>query len=146
MSSHCAIADFLKLGNNLVVSLHTHRYGGGTIAMVVDADNVSKFVDSFEDLNGECEWELWGLRDTWYPAVEGNSPEDALNKLRDKLSELRGNWYEVFFGIENLSIACKHPVVLREKCLVTTMEQLQSGRHMWNNGDDDVVAFFNTKE
>lgn len=35
MSKHCAIQEFLDQNVNLVVSLHTHRYGGGSLPIVV---------------------------------------------------------------------------------------------------------------
>lgn len=140
-TSHCAIRDFLELSPNFVVSLHTHRYGGSIIAMIVYADSVSKFVDSFEDNNGETEWELWGLADSWYPAAYADSVNGALNCLRDKLQACRDSWSIIHFGMEQLTASAPHPVASKSKCNVMTLGQLQLANDAWNHGPDEINFF-----
>ena len=140
MSQHCAIQEFLDQDVNLVVSLHTHRYGGGIVAMVCRHDRVEDFVDNVEDNNGETEWELWGMRDSWYPIVEGEGISDALNRLRAKLVAEKEDWTAIITGI---SIVPRFPSRAegRVKCKVVTVEQLRIAHTAWNLGAEPSVLF-----
>lgn len=140
MSKHCAIQAFMDLGNDLVVSLHTHRYGGGIVAMVCCSSNVNDFVDSVEDNNGESEWEHWGLRDSWYPIAEGEGISDALNRLRSKLEQCREDWSSIITAIE---IMPRFPcaAVARVKCKVVAIDQLRDAIQKWNDGVEITDIF-----
>jgi hypothetical protein len=140
MSKHCAIQEFLDLSVGLVVSLHTHRYGGGIIAMICPSDKVEDFVDSIEDNNGEMEWELWGLRESWYPIVEGTGVNDALNRLRAKLVAEKVDWATIITGI---SILPEFPRVhvKRVKCKVVTMSELHHVIAIWSQGEPVTDLF-----
>jgi hypothetical protein len=133
-TKHCAIQEFLDLDVGLVVSLHTYRYGGGIIAMVCPAGKVEDYVDSTEDNNGEMEWELWGLRDSWYPIVEGDGISDALNRLRAKLLAEKADWNAIITGI---SILREFPYVhgKRVKCKTVSMSELHHLNAIWAQGE-----------
>lgn len=133
MSAPCSILEFLEMGDDLVVSLHTHRYGGGIVAMVCRPDRLDDFVDSIEGNNGESEWELWGLRDSWYPVVEGSSINDALNRLRAKLKSDRAHWSVIHTAI-SIMPSFPSPAKERVKCKVVTFDDLHNAISKWNEG------------
>lgn len=143
MSEHCSIKEFLETTDNLVVSLHDARYGGGIIASVCCIDQVTKVIESFEDCNGEWEMQLWGLMDSWYPYAHGESINEALNLLRMKLTGYRDHWSAIRFGLI-LMASASPPAHCMKTCKVVTLTELEHAFAVWNTAtrNDPIVSFF----
>lgn len=139
--SHNTIEDFLSESDDLIVSLHSHRYNDAVIAIVCPSGSVSKFVDSVEGHNGEREWQLWGLMDSWYPIAAGCSSLDALKNLAIKLEKQRGEWSDVRFGIERVSVAAPYAAQGKFKCKVDTHAKLVESIYAWNHSAEEYPYF-----
>lgn len=143
MSGHCAIKEFIESTDNMVVSLHDARYGGGIIAAISYIDQVTKVIESFEDTGGELDVQLWGMMDSWYPYAHGEDINDALNLLRAKLVDNRDHWPAIRFGI--IQVASESPPVHHRKtCKVITLAELENAFAVWNTAtrNDPVIPFF----
>lgn len=133
-----AVLEFMDTGEDWVMTIHEHRYGGAVVALICHQEAVEKIIDSIEGQNGEREHELWGLQDAWYPAQFGGSPTKAIHNLGKFLLEHKEEWDIMRFGIRRLIE--DHVGSYRQKCLVKTFEALRTAMCEWNKGEE--IRFF----
>jgi len=130
--------EFLSQHDGLIITIHQHRYGDVVIALITPSDAADKVISSIEDCNGEYEWELWGLRDSWWPIVTGGTIPDALDRLDRFLYDHKPDWYSMQIGIQQTieqAISDRH-----EKCKVKSFDELRDAIYRWSQGDE--VDFF----
>lgn len=125
------------------LSVVEHRYGCGYVVCVEGIDDDS-ILDSVNDMNGESQWELYGLwtDDSWFPVASGSTVVEAIENLGKKIA----SWTDadlnaVGYAISILSQTKKLPayfLVSRPK----TMADLHEFLEKWNADeykDEDIL-------
>lgn len=127
------------------LSIVEHRYGNGFVVALEQIEGES-LLDSVNDMNGECQWEMFGLWDdsSWYPIASGSTVVEAIEALNKKIA----NWSDadvnlVGHGLSMIEHSLLKPEYFRV-CKVKTMEQLREFFDRWERDEVSCVEMFET--
>ena len=138
------VEDLLGLyGTQL--SIVEHRYGNGFVVALEQVEGESN-LDSVNDMNGECQWEMFGLWDdsSWYPIASGRTVVEAIAALNKKIE----NWTDadislVGHGLSLIEQSRLKPAYFRV-CKAKTLEQLREFFDRWERDEVSCTEMFET--
>lgn len=127
------------------LSIVEHRYGDGFVVALekVESDSI---VESVNDMNGECQWEMFGLRDntSWYPVESGKTVVEAIEALNKKIAKWTPEDLRVVgIGLSLIDMAHMRPAYFRV-CKAKTLEQLHNFVERWDRDEVSCVDMFET--
>lgn len=128
--------------HDLKVVVVEQRYGGGFIAGVEIEDH--PIIETVNDLNGESEWEFYGLHnsESWYPVSWGADIAVAVENLGKKIAlwtkEDDTAVYTALNILRKIKQAPDYQVTMNPK----TLPELREWVNGWDNSvneDDSIV-------
>lgn len=129
---------------DMTLTVIEHRYGNGYVAGA--QLNGMDVLSSVNDMNGECQWEVFGLwcDNSWFPIADGQTVALAMENLGKKIADWSATDGEYITTALNVIRSTERKPQYFQVVVPKTMEELHVWVKRWDGGECSNDELFQT--